>query len=213
MTEPYREISGGPLRSWALDQPLNSPFATPRGPLGRLAGRFMRWTGNQADVLTVLDVQPGEQVLEVGYGPGGLIRLLADRTAAALIRGVDPATAMRDLATRHNRAACRAGRVELRTGTADDTGLADQSVDRVVSVNNVAFWPDLDAGVAELHRVVRPAGTVLVGWHGGTSPSLITRRLRLPGDKLTRIEHTLAAHFTAVTRRQLANLDVFTAIR
>ena len=77
-------------RSWAADRPVTSPFAKPRGLRGRLAGRFMLWTNKQDDMLTVLDVRPGDRVLEVGYGPGGLVRLLAGRTDAAAVQGVDP---------------------------------------------------------------------------------------------------------------------------
>ena len=196
-----------------MDRPVNSPFAKPSGTLGSLAGRFMLWTNKQDEVVGCLAVRPGDRVLEVGYGPGGLIRLLADRTDAALIQGVDPAPAMRDLATRTNSAAVRAGRVDLRIGSADRTGLPGQSVDRVVSVNTVAIWPDLEAGLRELHRVVRPGGTVVIGWHGGTAPSRIARSLRLPGDKLDRIERGLKELFSVVTRRQLTGLDVFEATR
>jgi len=73
-----------------LDPSTNNPFAHPSGWLGRLAGRIMLWTNKQDDVIGVLGVQPGDEVLEVGYGPGGLIRLLAERTDAVSIRGVDP---------------------------------------------------------------------------------------------------------------------------
>jgi ubiquinone/menaquinone biosynthesis C-methylase UbiE len=194
-----------------LDPSTNNPFAHPSGWLGRMAGRFMLWTNKQDDVLGVLAVEPGHDVLEIGYGPGGLIRLLAERTDAASIRGVDPSPEMREQASRHNRKA--AGRIRLDLGTADRTGLPDASVDRVVSVNNVAIWPDLDAAVAELHRVVRPGGTVVIAWHGGTSPSRIARSLRLPEDELKRIEHMLRERFGQVSRKQLASLDVFTAVR
>jgi SAM-dependent methyltransferase len=199
------------LRAWTADRPVTSPFALPTGWLGRLAGRFMLWTNRQDDLLDVLDLRPGQRVLEVGYGPGGLIRLLTRRADGVHVIGVDPAPAMRDLASSTNRAAVRAGRVELRLGTAGHTGLADASVDRVVSVNNVALWPDLDAGVRELHRVVRPGGTVVLAWHGGTAPTRIARRLRLPADKLDRIEASLCRQFTSVARRQVPSLDVFIA--
>jgi hypothetical protein len=199
------------LRSWAVDGPITSPFALPNGWLGRLAGRFMLWTNRQDEVVDVLDLLPGQRVLEVGYGPGGLIRLLTRRAERLHVIGVDPAAAMRDLASRTNRAAVRDGRVELRLGTAGNTGLDDASVDRVVSVNNVGLWLDLDAGVRELHRVVRPGGTVVLAWHGGATPSRIARRLRLPADKLDRIEASLGRQFGSVTRRQLRGLDVFVA--
>jgi ubiquinone/menaquinone biosynthesis C-methylase UbiE len=164
-------------------------------------------------VLDQLDVRSGDVVLEVGYGPGGLVRLLSRRTTADRIQGVDPSAEMRDAATRLNRGAVRQGRVELRQGSADRTGLPDQSVDRVVTVNNVALWPDLDAGLDELHRVLRPGGVVVIGWHGGAAPSRIARKLRLPEDKLTRIATALDERFAEVTRHQLKQLDVFRAVR
>src|SRR3954469_17922951 len=83
-----------------LDPSTNNPFAHPSGWLGRLAGRWMLWNNKQDDVVGVLGVQPGEDVLEIGYGPGGLIRLLAARTDAASIQGVDPSAEMRDQARR-----------------------------------------------------------------------------------------------------------------
>jgi SAM-dependent methyltransferase len=141
------------------------------------------------------------------------VRLLADRTGASLIQGVDPSPTMREAATRTNRAAVRVGRVVLALGTAEHTGLADQSIDHVVSVNNVAIWPDLDAAVRELHRVVRSGGTVVLAWHGGTAPSRIAQRLCLPEDKLNHIEDCLSERFRDVTQHRLESLDVFKAIR
>jgi SAM-dependent methyltransferase len=200
-------------RSWAVDRPVTSPFAHPSGVRGRLAGRFMLWTNKQADVLDLLDVRPGDEVLEVGYGPGALVRLLAGRTGAAAIRGVDPSPEMREAATRTNRAAVHAGRVTLGLGTAEDTGEADRSADRVVCVNNVAIWPDLEAGVRELHRVLRPGGQALIAWHGGSSPGRIAQSLRLPEEQLRRIERELAGLFSEVERSELRSLDAFRAVR
>jgi SAM-dependent methyltransferase len=196
-----------------VDPSTNNPFAHPSGWVGRMAGRFMLWTNKQDDVVDVLAVQPGHDVLEIGYGPGGLIRLLAERSDAASIRGVDPSPEMRDQASRHNRNAVCTGRVALDLGTADRTGLADARVDRVVSVNNVAIWPDLEAAVDELHRVLRPGGILVIAWHGGTSPSRIARSLRLSEGELGHIEHVLRDRFGEVSRKQLASLDVFTAVR
>lgn len=200
-------------RSWATGRPVTSPFAHPAGIRGRLAGRFMLWTNKQDDVLDLLDVRPGHQVLEVGYGPGALVRLLAARTTAAAIRGVDPSPDMREAAARTNRAAVHAGRVTLGVGTAEATGQADRSADRVVCVNNIAIWPDLEAGLREVHRVLRPSGQAVIAWHGGTSPGRIARSLRLPEEQLHRIEQALRALFSEVGRRELRNLDAFTAVR
>jgi ubiquinone/menaquinone biosynthesis C-methylase UbiE len=197
--------------SWALGPNVDNPFARPRGLAGRLAGRFMLWTGVQDDLLDILDIRPADRVVEIGYGPGGMIRLLAARTEADLIQGVDPSHDMCRLATKVNQAAVRSGRVKLGVGTAETTGLPAQSVDHVISVNNVAIWPDLSAGLHELHRVVRPTGTVVICWHGGRAPSRIARTLRLPDDKLDQIEAELSQLFADVTRHKLKSLDAFKA--
>ncbi|GAB3958720.1 class I SAM-dependent methyltransferase [Actinoallomurus acanthiterrae] len=197
---------------WTLDTPTRSPFAMPKGLAGRLAGRLMLWMNRQRDILDLLDVQAGEQVLEVGYGPGGLIRLL-QRTPAKRICGVDPSPEMRDLAGRPHRTQIAAGRIDLRLGMADHTGFSDAEFDCVVSVNNVALWPDLEAGLRELHRVTRPGGRVLIAWHGGTRPSRIARGLALLDDQLARIERGLGGLFSDVTRYELASLTAFAAVR
>ncbi|WP_163510639.1 class I SAM-dependent methyltransferase [Fodinicola acaciae] len=200
-------------RSWTTGKPVTSPFAAPRGLSGRLAGRFMLLTNKQDELLDVLRVNAGDDVLEIGHGPGGLIRLLAEKTDADHIYGVDPSAEMVDAAGKLNAAAVAAGRVTLRIGAADDIGLPGESVDCAVSVNNVAIWPDLEAGIGEIHRVLRIGGRAVICWHGGHSAGRIARSLALPADHLDRIGSAIRDRFGAVTRDQLADLDVFTAIR
>jgi ubiquinone/menaquinone biosynthesis C-methylase UbiE len=200
-------------RSWGIERPVvSSSFAFPRGVRGRLAGWIMWHTNRKQDeIVDILEVRPGEQVLEVGFGPGRLIGLLAARTVAAVIHGVEPSPVMLASASRANRAGIQAGRIVLRQGDAQRTGLPDGSVDRVVTVNNVALWPDLEAGVHELRRVLAPGGMLAIAWHGGTAPSPIGARLRLSEDKLQRIDRALRSLFAEVTRQPLTALEVFVA--
>jgi ubiquinone/menaquinone biosynthesis C-methylase UbiE len=194
------------LMSWAMDRPVDaSPFALPKGYLGRLAGRVMLFTNKQTDQLALLDPKPGSRVLEVGFGPGGLVRAML--AAGATVFGVDLSPEMVAAAGKRNPAA------SLREGSAASTGYPDAHFDHVVSVNNVAIWPDLEAGLRELHRVVRPGGTVLICWHGGTNTPRIARRLRLSNDKLERIRGGLAALFGSVTRHELRAQTAFLAVR
>lgn len=198
---------------WSTGQPNRSPFALPAGLRGRLAGMLMlRMNNGQQELLELLDLRPGAEVLEIGYGPGGLIRQL-QQSPARRICGVDPSPQMREMAARRNRGGVRAGRIDLRVGTAAQTGFADAEFDRVVSVRNVAIWPDLGAGLREVHRVTKPGGRAVIAWHGGTHPNRIARMLALPEPKLAQIDSSLRAMFSGAGRHELTALTVFTADR
>jgi len=162
--------------SWTRDEPVRSPFAHPRGLRGRLAGRLMELVNRRAsrEVAALVPLRDEETVLEVGYGPGVLLAALRARPERPVLVGVDPSAEMAELAAR------RVPEAEVRLGTADRTGLPDASVDRVVSLNTVAIWPDLDAGLDELCRVVRPGGSIVLAWHSAAARSPISRRLALP---------------------------------
>jgi hypothetical protein len=64
-------------------------------------------------------------VLEVGYGPCALIQLLLNHSPASQICGVDPSPDMLRFASRRNHKAIAAGRLDLRLGTAEQTGFSD----------------------------------------------------------------------------------------
>jgi SAM-dependent methyltransferase len=165
----------------------------------------------QREVSTLLDVRPGERILEVGYGPGVLVTLVLG--AGATVAGADPSTQMCALARRRNRAAVSAGRADLRVGTAERTGFPDASFDAVVSVNNVPMWSDLGAGMRELRRVVRPGGRVVVSWHGGSRATRVGRRLALDPQVLDRILTSMRDTFGTAELHHGTRVVAFRATR
>ena len=195
--------------SWAREGPITSPFAHPRGLRGRVAGRFMAATNGRAsrEVAGLVQLTPGATVLEIGYGPGVLLAALLARPERPRLVGVDPSAEMRSLAAR------RAPGADLRLGDAAATGLDEGSVDVVVSVNTVAIWPDLDAGLGELCRVLRPGGSLLLAWHSSTARSRISRGLALAPEALDRIGRGLDTRCRSVERVTLTDVVVFDAVR
>lgn len=191
---------------------MTSPFAHPSGLRGTLAGWVMVLTNRQRQVLDVLDVRAGHRVLEIGYGPGMLIRHLCS-TPAEKIFGVDPSPEMRAQAARRARGAIRKGRVTLGIGSAEATGLPGESVDRVVAVNNVMMWPDLGAALREIHRVTRPGGRVVIAWHGPTARLRVARDLALSEEIRGRLEREIGETFGTVRRVELRDLTTFIASR
>lgn len=117
--------------------------------------------GNAATEQRIVDlarIEPDETVLVVGPGPG--VGLDAAARLAGRAIGVDPSPEMLGLC--HERCGDRA---ELREGSAAHTGEPGGSVDVVLTVNNVMLWDDRAAGFAELLRVLRPGGRLLLSAH------------------------------------------------
>lgn len=192
-------------RSWLFDGPLRGP-ALPSGRLARLWGWLLLSNGaEQRELLPLLELRPGENVLEVGHGPGLLAGWMIRQ--GARVQGVDPSSTMVRMARR------RAPDGTFRTGTAEHTGQPDASADLVVSVNNVPMWSDLEAGLTEARRVLRPGGRLVVSWHGGTAPSRTVRELALPPDVLRRIHTAMTSVFGDADHRTLRRIEVLVARR
>ncbi len=207
---PETHPTKGPLAGGGASQ-----FGTPHGLLGRLAGRIMA-SGNadeQEQLAELIDERDGDHVLEVGYGPGVLVRQLVARGRATHIAGVDPSEVMAEQARRANRAAVSAGRVDLRVAGVERVPFDNASFDRVVSVNNVQIWPDPAAGMREIHRVLRPGGHLVIALHSRRSPSRFRRRLGLDPAQLDRIARLIGDVFGEVARHDLTDVDVFVTTR
>ena len=139
-------------------------FGHPRGIAGRLAGWVMahRRSNQQRNrwAVGLLDPRPTDRVLEVGFGPGLAIAELARRATHGHVYGVDHSEVMVGRAGRRNRAAIRAGRVELVHVPVDRLPPFGEPLDVVLSVNSLGFWPDPADRLHELRRLLRPGGRI-----------------------------------------------------
>jgi SAM-dependent methyltransferase len=116
---------------------------------GWLLGSF--YDGVAADIAAT--ASPGASVLDVGCGPGHLTRRLA--ALGFDVTGIDLDPAMIE------RAAVRGGGRYLAADAAS-LPFEDDAFDLAVSTLSVHHWADAHAGLAEIGRVVRPEGQVLV---------------------------------------------------
>jgi demethylmenaquinone methyltransferase/2-methoxy-6-polyprenyl-1,4-benzoquinol methylase len=115
------------------------------------AGMHQRWRERTADLARV---GPGSRALDVATGTGDLAIALAGRGAAVV--GVDFAEKMLEIARR------KAPALEFRSGNALALEFADDSFDAATVGFGARNFDDLDRGLAEMARVVKPGGRVVV---------------------------------------------------
>jgi demethylmenaquinone methyltransferase/2-methoxy-6-polyprenyl-1,4-benzoquinol methylase len=125
------------------------------------AGLHHRWRARAADLARV---GPGSRVLDVATGTGDLAIELARRVwPAGEVVGSDFSERMLERA-RRKAVAGAAGRVQPRFEWGDALALAyaDDSFDAVTVGFGARNFADLGRGLAEMARVVRPGGRVVV---------------------------------------------------
>src|SRR5262245_54282584 len=149
-----------------LHRILLRTFGWPQGMLGRLGGSIMARLNQQcaAWVIDLLNIQPHDRVLEVGFGPGVGIQLLARSASAGYVAGVDVSAEMVAQATARNAQAIESGRVDLRHGAVERLPFEDHTFDKTLAINAMQVWPDAVAGLREMRRVLKTGGRIALGF-------------------------------------------------
>ncbi|RIK33937.1 MAG: class I SAM-dependent methyltransferase [Chloroflexi bacterium] len=139
-------------------------FRQPTGLMGRLVGALMARKNRERITwaVSLLDIQPTDHVLEVGFGPGVAIEQVARFARAGFVAGVDHSAIMVAQASKRNRAAIAAGQVELRLGSVVTLPYGDASFDKAFAINSLLFWPEPVANLGEVERVLRPGGRIAI---------------------------------------------------
>jgi SAM-dependent methyltransferase len=128
--------------SWIVDNPIRR--------------RYMR------PILPRVDIQPGEQVLELGPGPGLFT------SDAAIAAGPDGSIVAVDIQPRMIDALCQRLRmdgitnVDAVVASAHDLPLKDRSLDRAFLVTVLPEIPNQTRALAELLRVLKPEGVLSI---------------------------------------------------
>jgi ubiquinone/menaquinone biosynthesis C-methylase UbiE len=149
-----------------IESILMRAFGRPRGVLGRLGGMIMartnRWMARRT--IDLLEVQPSDRVLEIGFGPGVGIEFLANAIPSGWVAGIDPSEEMVEQAAARNATGIETGRVELTLGGVECLPFANDTFDRALAINSMQVWPDAVAGLREIRRVLRPGGRIALGF-------------------------------------------------
>lgn len=136
----------------------------PRGLFGKALFRWMtpktigaaRWTAD------LLDVQPGDAVLEIGFGNGANLELLAQRAVQGRVAGAEISETAIEVASKRNARAVSEGRVQLHRAAGGALPFEDGTFDKACTVATVYVIADPSAVFREMHRVLKPNGLAAV---------------------------------------------------
>ncbi len=108
------------------------------------------------------DCRPAGTLADIGCGPGYLVTLIARRHRELQVLGFDTADEMIRVAESNAATLGLSDRVEFRRGDVGALPVADGTLDFAVSTLSLHHWPNPSLGLAEIHRVLRPGGQVLL---------------------------------------------------
>jgi SAM-dependent methyltransferase len=147
---------------------VRAQFGRPTGVPGRMAGWVMAHRSSNrrrnAWVVSLLDVQRDDRVLEIGFGPGVAIRELARLAADGYVYGLDHSEVMVRQAARRNAEGVRRGRVDLRLGSLERLPAFDLPFDKILAVNVVQFCDEPVELIGQLRRVLRSGGRIAIAF-------------------------------------------------
>ena len=151
------------ISSESSSAPTESQFSRPSSLMGRLLlrsmnighGRLHQWG------LKAAGIQLTDRVLDVGCGGGKAISRILEETRRE-VAGVDHSPEAVKTARSVNRAAVSSGRLRIVESSVESLPFRDGFFDVVTAFETTYFWPELQVGLTEIHRVLNRGGKLVI---------------------------------------------------
>lgn len=151
------------ISSESSSAPTESQFSRPSSLMGRLLlrsmnighGRLHQWG------LKAAGIQLTDRVLDVGCGGGKAISRILEETRRE-VAGVDHSPEAVKTARSVNRAAVSSGRLRIVESSVESLPFRDGFFDVVTAFETTYFWPELQVGLTEIHRVLNRGGRLVI---------------------------------------------------
>lgn len=127
------------------------------------------------DMLALQRIQG--KVLDVGTGPGTLVREIARSFPQLQVYGVDLSEEMIRLAQQHARQEHLEKQVHFEVGDVAHLSYPDASFEMIVSTISMHHWYDLSKPLQELYRVLQPGGRLWIYDFRFMQPATIEKAL------------------------------------
>ena len=99
-----------------------------------------------------------EVVLDIGCGSGAAVRAIAKNLATGQVTGIDPTTKMIEIASVLTADENLVHNVSFFIADAERIPAEDESCDVVLAANSINHWVDVNSGLNEVLRILKPSG-------------------------------------------------------
>ena len=109
-----------------------------------------------------LALEPFHHILEIGFGGGAALELVAKRLTTGVVTGVDFSPEMVQATERRLRHQIASGRLRVQLGDIAALPFPSATFDRAFTINTIYFWPDTVQGFGEIRRVLKPGALAVI---------------------------------------------------
>lgn len=143
----------------SLVEKVVAQFARPTGFWGTIVGSIMAHRSSNLErnewAISLLNLQPSDRVLEIGFGPGVTIQRMSEIVTDGVIWGIDHSEVMFRQASKRNERAIAAGRMRLVLTSVSQLPCFDDPFDKILAVNNFQFWDNKTDVLRRLREQLR----------------------------------------------------------
>jgi SAM-dependent methyltransferase len=136
----------------------------PKGFFGKILFAWMtpktiahaRWTAD------LLEIQPEDKIIEIGFGNGANIKLLLQQAIRGSVTGVEISKTAIEMASKKNAKAISEGRAKLHLAQGNTLPSENNVFDKACSVATAYVIEDPGAVFKEMFRVLKPKGRAAI---------------------------------------------------
>lgn len=141
---------------------VDNQYGNPKGVLGWVIGEKMIRQHKPETLWTIenLNLQQNENILEVGCGAGYALKITSVQYRDNKITGLDISKTLLNSARIRNKRSLRKKRMKLIHGSVEKLPFNDEQFSSVFSIHSIYFWENISKALQEIHRVLKPGGTV-----------------------------------------------------